>query len=245
MHMNRLSNKVAVVIGGNSGIGQAIAKRFASEGADVFATGRKALETAALSERSEGAVHPIRADAGSPEDLERVFAMVRSKSGRVDVLVVNAGIAEFSTLGTITPAHFDQAFGLNVRSLLFATQEAIDLMPNGGTVVLIGSIAGMIGTKGYGVYGASKAAVRALARTWANELAPRNIRVNVVSPGPVDTATFDAVTDEVREALTKLIPLGRLGRPEEVAAAALFLASDESSFITGAELCIDGGMAQV
>ena len=118
-------------------------------------------------------------------------------------------------------------------------------MPDGGTVVLIGSIAGMIGTKGYGVYGAGKAAVRAFARTWANELAPKNIRVNVVSPGPVDTAMFDAVTDEVREALTKLIPLGRLGRPEEVAAAALFLASDESSFITGAELCIDGGMAQV
>jgi NAD(P)-dependent dehydrogenase (short-subunit alcohol dehydrogenase family) len=118
-------------------------------------------------------------------------------------------------------------------------------MPDGGTVVLIGSIAGMIGTKGYGVYGAGKAAVLAFARTWANELAPRNIRVNVVSPGPVDTAMFDAVTDEVREALTKLIPLGRLGRPEEVAAAALFLASDESSFITGAELCIDGGMAQV
>jgi hypothetical protein len=115
-------------------------------------------------------------------------------------------------------------------------------MPDGGTVVLIGSIAGMIGTKGYGVYGAGKAAVRAFARTWANELAPRNIRVNVVSPGPVDTAMFDAVTDEVREALTKIIPLGRLGRPEEVAAAALFLASDESSFITGAELCIDGGM---
>jgi NAD(P)-dependent dehydrogenase (short-subunit alcohol dehydrogenase family) len=161
------------------------------------------------------------------------------------VLVVNAGISEFSTLGTITPDHFDRAFGLNVRSLAFATQEAIDLMPDGGTVVLIGSIAGMIGTKGYGVYGAGKAAVRAFARTWANELAPRNIRVNVVSPGPVDTAMFDAVTDEVREALTKLIPLGRLGRPEEVAAAALFLASDESSFITGAELCIDGGMAQV
>ena len=243
--MNRLSNKVAVVIGGNSGIGQAIVRRFASEGADVFATGRKVLDTSALTERSKGAVHPIRADAGSPEDLEWVFATVRSQRGRVDVLVYNAGMSEFSTLGTITPDHFDRVFGLNVRSLLFATQEAIGLMPDGGAVVLIGSIAGMIGTKGYGVYGAGKAAVRAFARTWANELAPRNIRVNVVSPGPIDTAMFDAVTDEMRESLTKLIPLGRLGRPEEVAAAALFLASDESSFITGAELCIDGGLAQV
>lgn len=243
--MNRLSNKVAVVIGGNSGIGQAIATRFASEGATVFATGRKSSAAQPLAENNDGAVHHIRADAGNLDALQQVFSEVRSERGRVDVLVVNSGIAEFSTLDTITPDHFDRTFGLNVRSLLFAMQGAIELMSEGGTVILIGSIAGMIGTKGYGAYGASKAAVRAFARTWANELAPKGIRVNVVSPGPIDTAMFDAVSDEVREALANLIPLGRLGEPEEVAAAALFLASDESSFITGAELCIDGGMAQI
>lgn len=243
--MCKLSNKVAVVIGGNSGIGQAIARRFASEGADVFATGRKDWDAQASAERMEGSVHPIRADAGSLEDLRRVFSTVRAERGRVDILVVNAGISEFATLEVTTPDHFDRAFGLNVRSLLFATQGAFELMPDGGTVVLIGSIAGMIGTKGYGVYGATKAAVRAFGRTWANELAPRGIRVNVVSPGPVDTALFDSVTEEVRESLIKIIPLGRLGRPEEVASAALFLASDESSFITSAELSVDGGTAQV
>jgi NAD(P)-dependent dehydrogenase (short-subunit alcohol dehydrogenase family) len=173
------------------------------------------------------------------------FAAVRSEAGRVDVLAVNAGISELATLDIVDGDHFDRTFGLNVRSLLFATKAATAIMPDGGAVVLVGSIAGEIGTKGYGVYGATKAAVRAFARTWANELAPRGIRVNVVAPGPTDTAMFAAASDEVRETLTQLIPLGRMGRADEVASAALFLASDESSFITGAELPIDGGMAQV
>jgi NAD(P)-dependent dehydrogenase (short-subunit alcohol dehydrogenase family) len=190
-------------------------------------------------------ISSVRADAGSLADLEQVFARVRSKEGRIDVLVVNAGISEFATLGGIGEDHFDRTFGLNVRSLVFAAQGAVDLMSMGGTIVLIGSIAGDIGTKGYGVYGATKAAVRSFARTWANELAPRGVRVNVVSPGPTDTAMFANVSDKVRETLTRLIPLGRLGRPEEVAAAALFLASDESSFVTGAEIPVDGGMVQV
>ena len=141
--------------------------------------------------------------------------------------------------------NYSDTFGLNVRALVFATKKAAELMPSGGAVVLVGSIAGDIGTRGYGVYGATKAAVRAFARTWAKELAPRGIRVNVVSPGPTDTAMFEAVTDDVRAGLTGLIPLGRLGRPEEVAAAVNFLAGPESSFVTGAELCVDGGMAQV
>jgi NAD(P)-dependent dehydrogenase (short-subunit alcohol dehydrogenase family) len=173
------------------------------------------------------------------------FAAVRSEAGQVDVLAVNAGISEFATLDIVDGDHFDRTFGLNVRSLLFATKAATAIMPDGGAVVLVGSIAGEIGTKSYGVYGATKAAVRAFARTWANELASRGIRVNVVAPGPTDTAMFAAASDEVRETLTQLIPLGRMGRADEVASAALFLASDESSFITGAELPIDGGMAQV
>jgi len=245
--MRVLADKIAVVVGGGSGIGHAITQRFATEGAQVYATSRTAVDGVleGSSDRGEGSVCLVRADAGSLTDLQRVFAKVRSERGRIDVLVVNAGISEFGTLGSISEEHFDRTFGLNVRSLVFAAQGAVDLMPAGGTIVLVGSVADSIGTKGYGVYGASKAAVRSFGRTWANELAPKGIRVNVVSPGPTDTAMFEAASDEVREALIRLIPLGRLGRPDEVAAAALFLASDDSSFTTGAELCVDGGIAQV
>ena len=243
--MDRLTNKVALVIGGASGIGLAIANRFSQEGAEVFVTGRRETELRELAQPEDGSVHAIRADAADLHDLERVFATIRSERGRLDILVVNAGLSEHATLDQVTQEHFDRTFGLNVRSLLFASQAGAGIMGAGGAIVLIGSIAGLIGTPGYGVYGASKAAVRSFARTWANELAPRGIRVNVVSPGPVDTALFASVPADMRDALTKLIPLGRLGRPEEVAAAALFLGSDESSFVTGAELCVDGGMAQV
>jgi len=245
--MSRFANKVAVVIGGGSGIGAAISQRFAAEGAHVYATSRTAVDSApdAPSGNGEGRVRAVRADAGSLADLGQVFAQVRSETGRIDVLVVNAGVSEFVTLDGISEDHFDRVFGLNVRSLAFAAQGAIDLMQAGGTIVLVGSIADMVGTKGFGVYNASKAAVRSFARTWANELAPKGIRVNVVSPGPTDTAMFDAASDEFRSAVIQLIPLGRLGRPDEVAAAALFLASEESSFTTGAELCVDGGAAQV
>jgi len=245
--MSRLANRIAVVIGGSGGIGAAITQRFAAEGAQVYATGREAVDgvAPAASDNKEGSVHGIRADAGSLTDLERVFARVRSEEGRIDVLVVNAGMSGYATLGGISEDHFDRIFGLNVRALAFAVQGAIDLMQPGGSIVLIGSIADVIGTKGYGVYSASKAAVRSFARTWANELAPRGIRVNVVSPGPTDTSMFARASDELRNAVINLIPLGRLGRPDEVAAAALFLASDDSSFTTGAELCVDGGAAQV
>lgn len=245
--MAELANKIAVVIGGGNGIGGAVAQRFASEGAQVYATSRTAVEGVAEASGSggEGRVRPVRADAGNLSDLEQVFARVRAAEGRIDILVVNAGLSEFATLGEITEDHFDRTFGLNVRSLVFAVQGSVDLMPAGGSVVLIGSIADSIGTKGYGAYGATKAAVRSFARTWANELAPKGIRVNVVSPGPTDTAMFANASDELRRAVTHLIPLGRLGRPDEVAAAALFLAGGGSSFTTGAELAVDGGMAQV
>lgn len=241
--MSILSAKVAVVIGGHGGIGGAIAERFAAEGATVYASSRRTQ--ARDVERGAGRLLERSLDASDVTALAAFFDRVRREAGRVDVLVVNAGLSEFAPLETLTAEHFDRTFALNVRALLFATQAATAIMPAGGTVVLIGSIAAAIGTPGYGVYGASKAAVRSFARTWANELAPRNIRVNVVAPGPTDTAMMAATSAEVREQLNRLIPLGRMARVEEVASAALFLASDQSSFITGAELPVDGGMAQV
>jgi NAD(P)-dependent dehydrogenase (short-subunit alcohol dehydrogenase family) len=241
--MSRLASKVAVVIGGVGGIGGAISERFVAEGAKVYATSRRGADNGSQTET--GSLHTIRADAGDRADLQRMFEQIRAEHDRIDVLVVNAGISEYAPLEDISEDHFDRTFGLNVKSLVFAAQGAIDMMQPSGTIVLIGSIAGDIGTKGYGVYGATKAAVRSLTRTWANELAPKGIRVNVVSPGPTDTAMMAAASQEVREALSNVIPLGRMGRPEEVAAAALFLASDESSFTTGSEIAVDGGMAQI
>ncbi|WP_144953371.1 SDR family NAD(P)-dependent oxidoreductase [Pseudomonas oryzihabitans] len=241
--MSILSAKVAVVIGGHGGIGGAIAERFATEGATVYASSRRTQ--ARDVERGAGRLLERSLDASDVTALAAFFDSVRREAGRVDVLVVNAGLSEFAPLEAISEEHFDRTFALNVRALLFATQAATAIMPAGGTIVLIGSIAAAIGTPGYGVYGASKAAVRSCARTWANELAPRNIRVNVVAPGPTDTAMMAATSAEVREQLNRLIPLGRMARVEEVASAALFLASDQSSFITGAELPVDGGMAQV
>ncbi|OYT85200.1 MAG: oxidoreductase [Pseudomonas sp. PGPPP4] len=241
--MSTLSAKVAVVIGGHGGIGGAIAERFATEGATVYASSRRTQ--ARDGERGAGRLLERSLDASDVTALAAFFDSVQREAGRVDVLVVNAGLSEFAPLEAISEEHFDRTFALNVRALLFATQAATAIMPTGGAIVLIGSIAAAIGTPGYGVYGASKAAVRAFARTWANELAPRNIRVNVVAPGPTDTAMMAATSAEVRERLNRPIPLGRMARVEEVASAALFLASDQSSFITGAELPVDGGMAQV
>ncbi|USU04216.1 SDR family oxidoreductase [Sphingomonadaceae bacterium OTU29LAMAA1] len=241
--MSKLAGKIAVVIGGHEGIGGAIAQRFAAEGATLYATSRRADEGDTV--HGAGRLRARRVDASDPQALDAFYATVQREAGRVDVLAVSAGIAEFATIDAVDEDHFDRTFGLNVRALLFATKAATAIMPDGGAVVLVGSIAGGIGTKGYGAYGASKAAVRAFARTWANELAPRGIRVNVVAPGPTDTAMIAAASDEVRSTLTQMIPLGRMGRPEEVASAALFLASDESSFVTGIELPVDGGMAQI
>ncbi|CUX02225.1 SDR family oxidoreductase [Rhizobium pusense] len=241
--MSKLSEKIAVVVGGHDGIGGAIARRFAVEGATVYATSRRSEEDDI--DHGSGTLRTRRVDASDVAAIAAFFNAVRREAGRVDVLAVSAGISEFATLDSVSEDHFDRAFHLNVRALLFATKAAAGIMPDGGSVVLVGSIADEIGTKGYGVYGATKAAVRSFARTWANELAPRNIRVNVVAPGPTDTAMFAAASNEVRETLTRLIPLGRMGRTDEVASAALFLASEEASFITGAELPVDGGMAQI
>ena len=241
--MSKLAGKIAVVVGGHDGIGGAIAERFAREGATVYATSRRATESETA--HGTGTLRARRIDASDPAALDAFFAKLHGEEGQVDILAISAGISEPAGLDEVSEAHFDRTFGLNVRALVFATKAATAIMPTGGSVVLVGSVADVIGTKSYGVYGASKAAVRSFARTWANELAPRGIRVNVVAPGPTDTAMFASASNEVRAALTALIPLGRMGRADEVASAALFLASNESSFITGAELPVDGGLTQV
>jgi len=243
--MNRLENKVALILGGAKGIGLAISQRFASEGATTWFTSRRNEELEAASHTLEGNVRPLRADVSQISDLTRIVELIEAESGQIDVLVINAGMAEYSPLDEVTPAHFDATFSLNVRSPLFALQAALPLMKAGASVVLIGSIADVIGTKGYGVYGASKAALRSFARTWTAELSARGIRINVVAPGPVDTEMMQAASEELRSEIISAIPLSRMARPEEVANAALFLASDESSYIAGAEICVDGGLTQV
>ncbi|KJV47786.1 oxidoreductase [Pantoea sp. BL1] len=243
--MGRMNNRVAVVLGGAKGIGLAISQRLASEGATTWFTSRREEELAAANLKITGNAMPLQADVSRKDELNRIMATIKGTSDHLDVLVINAGMSEYAKLDAITEPHFDQIFGLNVRSPLFALQAALPLLKSGSSVVLIGSIADVIGTEGYGVYSASKAALRSFARTWTRELAARGIRVNVVAPGPVDTEMMAAASEDVRNGLTNAIPLGRMGKPEEVANAALFLASDESSYIAGAEICVDGGLTQV
>ncbi|PJI55229.1 oxidoreductase [Methylobacterium radiotolerans] len=243
--MARMVNKVALVVGGAKGIGLAVAERLAIEGASVVFTGRRADEVEAAAARIGKGARGLVADAARQEDLHRVVATVRETHGRIDALVLNAGISEPATLRDGTPEHFDRHFAVNVRGAVFGLQAALGVMGQGGSVVLMGSIADAAGITPYGTYCATKAALRSYARTWTAELAPQGIRVNVVAPGPTDTAMMASVPEEGRARLIAPIPLGRMARPEEVAAATLFLLSDEASFVAGAELCVDGGMRQV
>ncbi|TDL11626.1 glucose 1-dehydrogenase [Mycolicibacterium obuense] len=248
----RLANKVALVTGGSTGLGLAIAQRFGAEGAHVFITGRRkeALEAAKAS--IEGHVTAVTADATVSADLDRVIEAIRQDSGRLDVIVANAGNIERMNFADVTDEHFDRTFDLNARGTLFTVQKSLPLMTPGGSIVLVGSITALKGLPGSTTYSATKAAVRSYARTWAAEFASQGLRVNVLSPGPFDTPIIDGQAEyfgqdpaALRAQMSTHVPMGRLGRPEELASAALFLASDESSFMTGAELCIDGGMAQV
>ena len=243
--MARIDNKTALVVGGAKGIGLAVAERLLAEGATVFLTGRRDDEVSAAVLKLGGNVHGLVADAGVPEDLERIVGTVVEARGRLDYLVLNAGLSEPSTILDETPEHFDRHFGVNVRGMVFGLKAALPALARGSSVILMGSIADGMGIPPYSTYAATKAAVRSYARSWARELAPLGIRVNVVAPGPTDTAMMAAVPEEGRAALIAPIPLGRMARADEVASAAFFLLSDEASFITGAELCVDGGMRQV
>jgi NAD(P)-dependent dehydrogenase (short-subunit alcohol dehydrogenase family) len=241
--MLKLEGKTALVTGGGSGIGLAVARRFVQEGAHVFITGRREAQLAEAVKRIGGSVEAITGDLTSTSDLARLFETIRASRGQLDILVNSSGVAEYASLEETTEEHVDRAFGLNVRAMVFTVQHAVRHMSAGGAIVLIGSIAGGMANPGYGAYSASKAAVRSYARTWNTELAPRGIRVNTLSPGPTDTPMFDQASDEVRQTLSAQIPARRLGHPDEVASAALFLASQESAYVSGAELVIDGGMS--
>jgi NAD(P)-dependent dehydrogenase (short-subunit alcohol dehydrogenase family) len=249
--MLRLEGKIAVITGGNSGIGLATARRFVEEGAFAYITGRRQGELDKVVAVIGRNAKAIRADVSEVTDLDRLFAQIGAEKGKIDVLVANAGFVEPQSLGAITAEHFDKTFGINARGTLFTVQKALPLMREGGSIILISSIAAMKGFPAHDTYSASKAAIRSYARTWTTELKDRHIRVNTLSPGPVETPIFESYgalgddADKVREQLKALIPLGRMGRPEEVANAALFLASDESSFVAGINLVVDGGLSAV
>ena len=244
--MGKLEGKVAVITGGSSGMALASAKRFVEEGAYVFSTGRtqKALDEAV--KQIGRNVTGVRGDAADLDDLDRLFETVKREKGRIDILYASAGVGEALPLGEITEQHFDAAFNLNARGTLFTVQKALPLFNDGGSIFMTGSVASVKGYAGYGVYAASKAALRSFARTWLNELKGRNIRVNVLSPGPIATPMQDEVlTAEAKRMFELAIPRGKMGRPEEIAAAAVFLASDDSSFVNGVDLSVDGGLSAI
>jgi NAD(P)-dependent dehydrogenase (short-subunit alcohol dehydrogenase family) len=248
----KLQDKVALVTGGNSGIGFATAKRFVEEGAaHVYITGRRQPELDAAVSKIGRNVTGVRGDVTSAADLDALYAQIRAEHGRLDVIFANAGAGEFVALADVTDSHVDKWFDLNVKGLLFTVQKALPLLPDGASIVFNGSIAGSKGLPLFGVYNATKAAVRSLARTWAVELKERKIRVNVVSPGPILTEAFELITGGPEESLkfqaqmAAQVPLGRVGQPDEVAKAVVFLAGDDASFVNAAELFVDGGMVQV
>jgi NAD(P)-dependent dehydrogenase (short-subunit alcohol dehydrogenase family) len=249
--MKKLDGKVALVTGASSGIGLATAKCLAAEGAFVFITGRRQDElNAAVAAIGTDAI-AIRGDVANLADLDYLFERVKAEKGRIDILFANAGVGEFLPLGAITEAHFDKTFDVNVKGTLFTVQKALPLMPKGSSIVINASMVSIKGLPAFSVYAATKAALRSFARSWIVDLKDRQIRVNVVSPGTIPTPGYDNLglsTDQMQEFIASqsaAIPLGRVGMPEEVAKAALFLSSDDSSYVNGIELFVDGGMAQI
>jgi NAD(P)-dependent dehydrogenase (short-subunit alcohol dehydrogenase family) len=247
----KLEGKVAVITGGNSGIGLATARRFVAEGAHVFITGRRQAEFDEAVRQVGKHVTGVQGDVSNLADLDRLFATVKQQQGRLDVLFANAGVPAMAPLGSISEEHFDKAFHINVKGLLFTVQKALPLFTDGGSIILNASIAASKGTEAFSVYSATKAAVRSFARCWTTDLRHRQIRVNVISPGPIETPIFHKAgrtreqIDQFKANAIAAVPLGRMGTPDEVANAAVFLASDDSSYVTGIELFVDGGMAQV
>lgn len=249
--MGKLEGKIALVTGASSGIGLATAKQFVNEGAFVFITGRRDAELAVAVKELGRNVSGIRGDVSDLGDLDRLFAQIKREKDKLDIVFANAGIAKFATFGTITEEFYDSIFNINVKGLLFTVQKALPLLQDGASVILNASIVGSKGLPTNSVYSATKAAVRSFARTWATDLKDRRIRVNAVSPGSIDTPGLGDLlaSSQAGEQRKKMIstntPLGRFGTPDEVAKAVVFLASDDSSYITGIELFVDGGFAQV
>ena len=247
----KLEGKIALVTGGSSGIGLATAQNFVNEGAYVYITGRRQSELDKAVKKIGSNITAVRADASSLADLDRLFAQIKTEKGRLDVVFANAGGGELAPLGAITEEHYDKTFNLNVKGLLFTVQKALPLIPDGGSIILNASIVSIKGMAAFSVYSATKAAVRSFARSWTTDLKDRKIRVNVISPGPIKTPILDGLgqTDEERKGitdyLTSIVPLGRMGQPDEIGKAAVFLASSDASFIAGVELFVDGGAAQV
>jgi NAD(P)-dependent dehydrogenase (short-subunit alcohol dehydrogenase family) len=248
---NKLEGKIAVITGGNSGIGLATAKRFVLEGAYVFITGRRQNELdLAVSEIGKN-VGGIHGDVSNLEHLDRLYNTVKDQKGHLDILFANAGIAQFAPLGGISEEHFDNIFRINVKGVLFSVQKALPLFHDGGSIILNASIGSSKGVEESSVYSATKAAVRSFARTWTVDLRHRKIRVNAISPGPIDTPIFSNLlqneeqTEQFKKNIVNTVPMGRMGSPDEVAKVVSFLASDDSSYITGIELFVDGGLAQI
>jgi NAD(P)-dependent dehydrogenase (short-subunit alcohol dehydrogenase family) len=250
-HLGKLEGKVALITGGNSGIGLATAKRFVNEGAHVFITGRRKQELNAAVKEIGRNVTAVQGDVSNLADLDRLIAQIKNEKGKLDIVFANAGVAKYAPLATISEEFYDSIFNINVKGLLFTVQKALPLLPDGASIILNASIVASKGLSSNSVYSATKAAVRSFARTWTTDLKDRRIRVNAISPGPIDTPGLSKLLgssetgQERKKMIPDTVPLGRLGTPDEIAKAVVFLASDDSSYVTGIELFVDGGFAQV
>ncbi len=243
--MGKLTGKIAVITAATSGMALATAKLFVEEGAYVFITGRRQDKLDEAVKLIGKNVTAVQGDASNLADLDRLYDTVKKEKGRIDILFASAGRGEFAKIGEVTEQHFDETFDLNVRGTLFTVQKALPLLTDGASIILNGSIASIKGTPAFGVYSASKAAVRSFARTWLVDLKERKIRINVLSPGPIDTAILEPLGADFKAQMATMVPRGTIGRSEEIATVALFLGSDDSTFVNGIELFVDGGMAQI